>query len=209
MTRLTLAAFLGLLTCTAPALAQKFGYYEGTASVAYSTKEGGTTYEYVGAAKIRIPLTSVTADYAMAELDDNPPAGTITLTTFNYKQVASSKGADGKYMEVTCKLAAPTEVPVTASGNLSVDYRKKEYTMFLVLTPSKEMPVNCVNSQSGPYKAKKGAGLIVASFVPQGTMKLLPFTDKTRLSISNYSLVDPALKDHSPIVQSWDLKYVK
>lgn len=37
-----------------------------------------------------------------------------------------------------------------AQGNLNVDLRKKNYAMFVALTGTKPVPLNCVNSRSGP-----------------------------------------------------------
>jgi hypothetical protein len=192
----------------APAFAQKLGAYEGTATVAYKETSGKTRHAYEGKLKLRLPLTSANADSAEAELDGASSVGTLTITSYSDEQEATSKGADGKFMRVTCTLAAPLEVPVSASGNLSLDHRKKQYAMYIVLLPSKEFPVNCVNSQSGPYKGKKGVGVTLANFVPQGTYKTLPYSDPAHLAAS-YTLADPVLKDQAPIVQTWDLKLVK
>ena len=193
----------------ATAQKSKHGTCVGTATVSYAETEGVSKTEIKGEVKIAIPLTSRDANRANAELDDTgKPSATARITHYEYSSRTTSPDSSGKLSSWTCKLAAPIEVPMMAQGVLDIDYRKKTYTLSISLLAMKQLPVQCVNSRSGPYKENRGASLFLGTHPPgPPPAKGLPFTDPATLAASYKLLPTGEMAGRfSPIEQTWSFQ---
>jgi hypothetical protein len=193
------------------AQSSKLGVYTGTV-VLSGTELGQEKVTFSASVKISLPLTSSSKSSAMAELDDvDKPSAFATITQWDVAGKNSSADSDGKVTSWNCSLVAPTEVPMTGSGTLNLDYRAKTHSMFIALVARKPIPLKCVNSRSGPYKKDQLVSLFFGTNEPDvQPWKELPFTDAAHLSAS-YTLVPVSnMKGRNgPLDQKWDLKLTR
>jgi len=186
----------------------KLGTYVGTATVSFSEMGKETRADYRGVVKIAIPLTSAGSGSAMAELSDiDKPSATAQITHLESSWKGTVPESDGKTSSWSCKLAAPTEVPMNAQGTLNIDYKRKTHSLFIALVSTKPVPLNCVSSRSGPYKKRELVSLVIGTNEPGDAWKELPFADPARLA-AKFQLVPGAQMKgrYSPIDQSWDFQ---
>lgn len=207
---LGLAAIIGSASFTTPLHAQpgKLGTYAGTATVAFSELGKYTKADYLGVVKIAIPLTSASSSSAMGELSDiDKPSATATIKQLDSSGRDSSPDSGGKINTWSCKLAAPTEVPMNAQGTLNVDYRARTYSFAIALVSTKPVPLNCVHSRSGAYKKQEMVSLFLGTNEPGDAWKELPFADPARLAAKYTMMPGMQMKGrYSPVVQEWDFR---
>lgn len=192
-----------LAVLSGDALAQKpnLGAYVGTATITTTEASGKTRRQSQATVRITVPVTS-TGSSTMAEVDDvDKPSATATITELTLSREETSRGADGKFAKISCKLSKPAEIPMNASGNISIDSRAKTYTIYIAFAALKQVTVDCVHSQSGAHKRQDGAALAIATHDPSGVPKGLPYTDPAKL-VAKHKLV---LGD-TTLEQSWDFQ---
>jgi hypothetical protein len=204
------AAAIGCASFTPPLYAQpgKLGTYVGTATVSFSETGKETRADYRGVVKIAIPLTSAGSGSAMAELSDiDKPSAMARITHLESSWKGTAPESDGKTSSWSCKLAAPTEVPMNAQGTLNIDYKRKTHSLFIALVSTKPVPLDCVHSRSGPYKKREMVSLVIGTNEPGDAWKELPFADPSRLA-AKFQLVPGAQMKgrYSPIDQAWDFQ---
>jgi hypothetical protein len=204
------AAAIGCASFTPPLHAQsgKLGTYAGTATVSFSELGKETRADYRGVVTIAIPITSRNSSSAMAEISDiDKPSATARITHLESSWKGTVPESDGKTSSWSCKLAAPTEVPMNAQGTLNVDYKRKTHSLFIALVSTRPVPLNCVNSRSGPYKKQEMVSLFLATNEPGDAWKELPFTDPARLAAKFTMMPGAQMKGrYSPIEQEWDFR---
>ena len=204
-------AALALLVCTTTVHAQsgKLGAYVGTLKVSGSEISPKVTYR--ASAKVTLPVTDRRNDFINADfLSEEAPNATVTITQWDSSHTEKSADSDGKFSSWSCTLAAPVEIPMTATGVLDVDLQTKKHALSLTLASTKEVAFNCVHSRSGPYKKKQGVSLYFGTGFPGGHAKTqLPFTDPARLAASYTLMPTAATRNTGPIVQEWDLRLVR
>jgi hypothetical protein len=202
---LLLAGFAG----AAQAQAGKRGTYAGTVAVSGTETEKHGTVNYRATIKVSLPLTEGDERSARAEVDDvDKPSAMATITQWDVAKRNASPDSDGKITSWKCSLAKPTEVPMNGSGALNVDYRKKTHSMFVALVSTKQIPLDCVNSRSGPYKTQVAVGLFFGTNEPDVLpWKELPFADAARLAAKHVLVPVSNMKGrNAPQEQEWDLR---
>jgi hypothetical protein len=204
---LVLAAHAGW----ASAQTGKLGAYEGTVTV--SGTEVGTYSQgtYKASLKVRLPLVDVSKSAAHAEVGDvDKPSATAVIAQWDTAGRNATPDSDGKISSWTCKLAAPTEVPLNGSGVLDVDYRARTHAVFVAYVATKPVPFNCVSSRSGPYKETKRVSLFFGTNEPDVPWKELPFADPAHL-VATHTLVPVSQMKgrNGPQQQTWDLQLVR
>ena len=120
----------------------------------------------------------------------------------------TSADSGGQFNTLACSLPGPVDIPMSATGVLNVDLKKKTHAFSLALVPTQQLTFNCTHSRSGPGKRKMGITLTMGTAAPgMHYQAQLPFTDPARLA-AKHSFVPPgANKDlQGPIVQAWDFK---
>ncbi len=213
--RMSAAITVAIVACAAgPAavLAQstKLGAYAGTINV--SGTEVSPQVLYRATVKVNLPVTerdsrSVTSDF----LSEDAPNASVLLSQWDISFKEKSAESDGKFSSWTCALAAPVEIAMKPTGILNVDLDKKKHELSLMLLSTQEVAFNCVHSRSGAYKKKLGVALYIGTGAP-GKQGLAPqsFADAARLS-AKYTLMPTAETkgQYGPIVQEWDLRWVR
>jgi hypothetical protein len=172
------------------------------------TEKHGTV-NYRATITVSLPLTDGNDRAARAEVDDvDKPSAMATITQWEVAKRNASPDSDGKITSWKCSLAKPTEVPMNGSGVLNVDYRKKTHSMFVSLASRKQIPLNCVNSRSGPYKQQVGVGLFFGTNEPDvQPWKELPFADASRLAAKHVLVPVSQMKGrYAPQEQEWDFR---
>jgi hypothetical protein len=204
---LAVASAIGLASWPAAAHAQgKHGAYVGTAKIAYQEGEPPKHLEIRGVVKITIPLTSADARTAMADLDASGAPATMQVTQFETSQ-RTPPDASGRIHTITCKLAAPTDVPMMAQGTMELDYRKKTYSMFIALLGMKDVTLDCMHSSAGPSKRQQGVAVSLGTHEAGLAFAGLPLTDPARLVAKHSMVAGPAMKDkRARVEQEWDLQ---
>lgn len=200
-----LAGFAG----AAQAQAAKRGTYAGTVAVSGTETEKHGTVNYRATIKVSLPLTGGDERSARAEVDDvDKPSSMATITQWDVAKRNASPDSDGKITSWKCSLAKPTEVPMNGSGVLNVDYRKKTHSMFVALASTKQIPLDCVNSRSGPYKTQVAVSLFFGTNEPDvHPWKELPFADASRLTAKHVLVPVSHMKGrNAPQEQEWDLR---
>ena len=201
-----LLAALAPVILPAGAVAQKLGTYAGTATIHATEVSGKSRREYTGKVTINVPVTS-TGGSTMAEVDDvDKPSATATITEFTSSKEETSKGADGKYATLSCKLARPTEIPLNSQGSITIDTRAKTYTVFIAMVGLKQIPLDCVHSQSGAHKRQEGIGLSIATHDPSSTPKALAYTDPARLAAKHKLTINGSGGATTTLEQEWDFQ---
>jgi hypothetical protein len=205
-----LAGLAVVLAFAAPGvLAQKkaLGAYAGTFEVSGSERDPKVTYK--ATVKVNLPVTERTAGAINADFlaGDGPPA-TIKVTHWDYFHREKSADSSGTFVETRCALAAPVEIPAMVMGVLNVDLRKKNYSMSLTLTPTKEIPVNCSSTRRKSFKKNQGIGFALGTGAPGMQSETpLPLSDPARLAAK--FTMDASTQSQGavgPVVQEWDLK---
>ena len=204
---------LAAVACAGMAQAQgsKLGVYTGTVVVS-GTELGLENVTFSASVKISLPLTSADKASAMAELDDvDKPSALATISQWDLAGRNASADSDGKVTTWTCRLAAPTDVPMNGSGTLNLDYRAKTHSMFIALVALKPIPLNCVNSRSGPYKKAHSVSLFFGTNEPDvQPWKGLPFKDAAQLTATHKLVPVSSMKGRNgPLDQTWDLRLVR
>lgn len=189
----------------------KLGIYAGTVAISGKESEDGRTTTFRGTVTVKLPVTDKSADRAHAEVDDiESPSASVKVTQWDISHRASSANSDGQFTTWTCSLAEPVEVPMTASGALDVDYRKKVYAMYVSLVARETVPLSCSNSRSGPYKKDE----LVSFFFGTSEPDRMPadaqrFTDAGRLTATFTMVPVSMMKErYGPVALEWDLRLV-
>lgn len=186
------------------AQAGKHGAYAGTAKITYSEGTPPNHVLYRGEVKITIPLTSAT----MGELDDvDKPSATARITHIETSQRDTAPDSGGKINTVTCKLAAPVEVPLMTQGTLNLTPRKKTYWMYIALVATKPVKVDCVHSRSGAHKRDHLVGMAMGTHEVGLDYQGLPYADPARLAAKHSMVPGPGMKSKdAKVEQEWDLQ---
>jgi hypothetical protein len=201
------AAALALAALTSGAvLAQgkNLGSYSGTIEVSTSSTE--LTYRAV--AKVRMPVsvrrdTRIEAEFLAGEAPD----ASVMVSQWETFHRETSADSGGQFNTLKCTLAAPAEIPMSSTGVLNVDLKKKTHAMSVILLSRQNLTFNCVHSRSGAHKRKLGIALTLGTGEPgMHFEKQLPFSDPAHLA-AKHTLVPPAGTGMSgPISQAWELK---
>jgi len=203
---LAVAAF----ACPAAGQAQSkdLGAYAGTIEVTQASP--GLTYR--ARVKVSMPVSkrgesSIEAEFLAGEA----PNASVLVSQWETYHKESSADSGGQFVVRTCSLAAPTEIPMTATGVLNVDLKKKKHALSLTLLSARELAFNCKNSRSGPYKTKQGVALYMGTGFPGMHYETqLPFSDAARLNAKYTLMPNAGTKGQTgPIVQEWDLKLAR
>jgi hypothetical protein len=188
----------------------KLGVYTGTVAVSGTITENRGKETYHADVKISLPLTDASDSSAMAEISDvDKPSATALITQWEVtgKETVPDE-RDGKLDSWHCSIAAPTEVPMNASGVLNLDYRAKTHSMSIALVATRTIPLKCMHTRTGPYKENKTVSLVIGTTVMGDAFKELPFADPARLT-ATYKLVPPAGTGFGPIDMVWDLRLAR
>jgi hypothetical protein len=183
------------------------GTYAATVKVS-GTETGGKTKTIAYEAEIRLdmPFKEASSTGIMSEVDDAPqPSATVLITKWNYDERGAEPDQDGKFTSWKCQLAGPTTVKATASGTFSLDYREKKYQMFMSMVGTDMIPLNCVNSRSGPYKDKQAVGFFFGTNEPD-LQNPLPYNDPAQITATFTLVPKSAMKgQYIPQAQTWTL----
>lgn len=206
-----LAALLAAsLACVAfPALAQKGGHgaYVGTFEVSGSERDPKVTYK--ASVKVNLPVTKRTATAIEADfLAGEAPPATIRLTQWDYFHREKSADSSGTFVETRCRLAAPVEVPAMAMGVVNADLRKKNYSMSIALTSTKQIAFDCSSTRQKAFKKRQGFSLAVGTGAPgMQSESPQPLADPARLAAKfTMDVSQQSGGQVGPVVQEWDLK---
>ena len=199
-----------LISRAAEAQPARLGAYTGTVKLQGTEVSPKVTYSVT--AKVTLPVSqrdksSVTAEFLAGEA----PNSTVTISQWDQSFTEKSADSGGQFNTWSCSLAAPVEVPMTTTGVLNVDLKKKTHSMSVTLLSTKEVAFNCTHSRSGPYKKKMGVALTFGTGAPGAQSETeLPFTDAAHLA-ARYTLMPTAetKKQYGPIVQEWDLQLAR
>jgi len=203
------AAALALASACGIAAAQSknLGKYEGTINV--SGTQFGPEVTYRAQVKVTMPITDRDSTSLTSEfLSGEAPDARVLVSQWDESHTQKSADSDGKFSSYTCSLAAPVEIPMSATGVLNVDLTAKKHSYSLVLLSTKDLAFDCKHSRSGPYKKKAGISLTLGTGAPGAQGKTpLPFTDASRLA-ARFTLTPGAeyKGKYGPIVQEWDFK---
>jgi len=205
-----ICTFALLLATALPVLPQpgKYGTYSGTVKVS-GTEIGGVrkNVRYAATIQITVPVNDGGSSSAMLEISDvDKPSATVTVTQYDLEGRDSEPDSDGKITSWKCTLAGSATVPAIAQGVLNLDYSKKTHSGYISTVTTKPVPMNCVNSRSGPYKHSEPLNFFFGTNEPDVMpYKELPFTDAARLA-AKYTLVpQSAMKGRfGPQSQEWE-----
>jgi hypothetical protein len=202
------AVFIALACGAAPGVASaqagRLGTYSGTLEVSHALP----TLTYSAKVQVTMPVTKRDASRIEAEfLAGEAPPAKVLVTRWDTFHRDTSADSGGQFNTLACSLPGPVEIPMSATGVLNVDLRKKTHAFSLALVPMQQLTFNCTHSRSGPGKRKMGVSLMAGTGVPGMQQETqLPFADPGRLA-AKYTLVPPGgAKDQGPIVQAWDFK---
>lgn len=200
-----IAITVALASPGACAQSKKLGAYVGTIEVSHSLP----TLTYAGTIKVTMPVSerdssSVTAEFLAGEAPD----AMVRITRWDTFRRETSADSGGQFNTTACSLAQPVEVPMSATGVLNVDLKKKTHAFSLALVSKRQLDFNCTHSRSGAHKKKMGVTLMTGTGAPGMHYETrLPFSDAARLA-AKHTLTPPGANkaDQGPIVQAWDLK---
>lgn len=194
----------------AHAQSKNLGSYVGTIDV--TGTQHGPEVTYRARVKISMPVSDRSGSDITAEfLAGEAPNASVLVSQWDSFHRSTSADSGGQFNTVTCKLAAPAEIAMTATGVLNVDLRKKKHTMSLVLLSAGaggELAFNCTHSRSGPYKKKGGVAFTLGTGAPgRQDETQLPFTDAAHLTAKHTMMpMAETQGQYGPIVQQWELK---
>lgn len=188
----------------------KHGAYAGTFEVSGSERDPQVTYK--ATVKVNLPVTRRDADAIEVDALSGEGQASVKVTQYEYFSKQKSADSSGHFQETKCSLAAPMEVPATATGVLNVDLMKKKYGMSLVIMPLKEIALNCTSTRGTPkFKKNQGIGMALGTGAPgMQADKPQPVSDPARLAAK--FTMDASTQSGGavgPVVQEWDLKLVK
>jgi hypothetical protein len=192
-----------------PAKAGKQGTYSGEFTV--SATDTSPPLAYRASGKVTLSVTERGTDSATADFlaGDGPPA-IVRIEQWDSAWKGTAPESDGKMSSWKCSLAAPVEIPMTATGVLNVNLKKKTHAMSVTLMSTKDVAMNCVHSRSGAYKRSEGIMLYLGTGVPgQHYEKQLPFADAAKLAASYALNVGAASAGRGPIAQTWELRLAR
>lgn len=197
-------------SCVAHAQASKYGAYVGTIQV--TGTEISPKVSYRASVKVTLPVSSRKADAVTAEfLAGEAPDAIVTISQWDISHTEKFADSGGQFNSYTCALAAPVEIPMSATGVLDVNLKAKTHALSLTLLSTREIAFNCKNSRSGAYKKKQGVALYIGTGAPGAHFeKQLPFTDAARLT-AKYTLMptNETKGQYGPIAQEWDLQLTR
>jgi len=198
------------LTGVAGAQSKNLGSYVGTIEV--SGTQFGPEVTYRARVKVNLPVSERNGSSISAEfLGGEAPNATVLISQWDESHTEKSADSGGQFNSYSCTLAAPTEIPMTATGVLNVDLKAKKHTLSLTLLSTKDLAFNCKHSRSGPYKRTKGIALTMGTGAPGMQNQVqLPFSDAAHLT-AKYTLMPNAetKRQYGPINQDWDLKLTR
>jgi hypothetical protein len=185
----------------------KNGAYIGTFEVAGSERNPQVTYK--ATVSVSLPVTKRTPDSIEADFLAGDATAKVKVTQYEYFSREKSADSSGHFQETKCSLAGAMEVPAMAMGVLNVDLRKKKYDMSIVITPQKEVALNCTSTRGTPkFTKKQGVGMALGTGAPgMQAEKPLPLSDPARL-VAKFTM-DASTQSGGavgPVVQEWDLK---
>jgi len=191
----------GLLPADAIAQGPNLGSYVGTATILSTEASGKSRSQTRATVKVTIPVAKADTGGTIAEVDDiDKPSARASITELATTREETSRGADGKFATESCKLSKPVDIPMNAQGSLSLDHRKKTYTVFIAMVGLKSFPLDCVHSQSGAHKKQTSASFALGTHDPSQAPVNLPYTDPARL-VAKHKLV--AAGGATTIEQEW------
>ena len=205
-----IVAALVLCACTPIVLAQskKLGTYKGVIQVSESLDTPNYRFSYRATVKVSLPVSSRDDNDVSAEfLAGEAPVGSMLVSQAETFTKDRSADSGGQFNTVTCSLAAPVEIPITPSGVLNVDLKKKKYSLSISTIATKEIKANCVHSRSGPFKGTVMVPGVLGTGAPgEQSANPMPFTDPSRLS-GKFTLAPGPDRQGTggPIVQEWAL----
>ena len=165
------------------------GSYVGTATILSTEINGKNRTLTRATVKVTIPVTNAGSSGTTAEVDDiDKPSAMASITELTSTREENSRGSDGKFATESCKLSKPVDIPMNAQGSLSLDHRKKTYTVFIAMVGLKQFALDCVHSQSGAHKKQSAAALALGTHDPSNEPVNLPYTDPARL-VAKHKLV--------------------
>jgi hypothetical protein len=196
------------MTGAAHAQPKNLGAYTGTIEVSQASP--GLTYR--ASVKVTLPVSESDKSSISAEfLSGEAPMASVRVSQWDTFMREKSADSGGQFNTFACSLAAPVDIPMTATGVLNVDLKAKKHSMSVTLLSTKDLPFNCKHSRSGASKAMKGIALSLGTGFPgmQGETQL-PFTDAARLAAKYTLMPNAETKGQTgPIVQEWDLKLAR
>ena len=188
----------------------KLGAYTGTIEI--TGTEISPKVSYRASAKVNLPVSSRKADAISAEfLAGEAPDAIVKISQWDISHTEKFADSGGQFNSYTCALAAPVEIPMSATGVLDVNLKARTHALSLTLLSTKEIAFNCKNSRSGAYKNKQGVVLVIGTGAPGAQHeKQLPFTDAARLT-AKYTLMptNETKGRNGPIAQEWDLQLMR
>jgi hypothetical protein len=200
------------IASTAYAQVGKLGTYTGVVSISGAEIGKHSKVDFRATVKVSLPVASSKDGSTRAEADDvDKPSAIATITQWELEARNGSPDSDGKITTWKCSLAAPTDVPMNASGALDVDHRTKKYSMFVALVSTKPIPLKCVNSRSGAYKKTESVSLFFGTSEPDlMPANALPYADLARLTAKHKLVPAGSMKgSYGPVDMEWDLRLGK
>lgn len=202
-----LALAAAIVATTVHAQSGEPGAYVGTIDVSGTLIEPQGSYR--ASAKVTLPVSKVDDDAIEAEfLAGEAPNASVQISEWNTSYTEKSADSDGKFSSWSCSLARPVEIPMMASGVLTVDRETHTHALSISLLSMEDVAFDCTNSRSGAYKKKEGVALVIGTGAPgMQSEHPLPFSDVSRLAASfTLDAGDAAMGNYGPIVQKWDLR---
>jgi hypothetical protein len=186
------------------AQSKSLGSYAGTIEVSTSSPE----LSYRARAKVKMPVSDRRGTRIEAEfLAGEAPDASVLVSQWETFRRDASADSGGQFNTLKCSLAAPAEIPMSSTGVLNVDLKKKTHAMSVTLVSRQDLPFNCVHSRSGAHKRKLGIALTLGTGAPGAHFeKQLPFSEPAHLAAKHTLVPPPGANVSSPISQAWDLK---
>ena len=199
-----------LLAAALPALPQtgKYGAYTGTVKVS-GTETAGVrkNVRYAATIQITIPIDDSSTSSAILEIGDvDKPSAKVNVTQYDLDGRNNEPDSDGKITSWKCTLAGPVTVPAIAQGVLNVNYSGKTHSGYISTVTTEPVPMNCVNSRSGPYKHAEPLNFFFGTNEPDVVPYTeLPFADAARLTAKFTLVPKSAMKGKfGPQTQEWE-----
>ena len=185
------------------------GVYNGTVNIVGAESNANEQVRYSADVKISLPITNRKKTTALAEIaDEETPSATAVITQWSVIGQNAAPEADGKTTSWTCELAARTEVEMNGTGTLNLDYKAKNYSMFIALESLQTIPLQCKNSRTGAYQEEKKVSLFFGTNEPNVLLRnKLVFDDPATLKAS-YQVVPlkQAEGHYISVDMKWDLQ---
>ena len=133
------------------AQAGQLGAYTGTIEVTGTQISPKVSYR--ASVKVNLPVSSRTVDAITAEfLAGEAPDATVTISQWDISHTDKFADSGGQFNSDTCALAAPVEIPMSATGVLGAHFEKPlPFTDSARLTAKYTlMPTSSTKGQYGP-----------------------------------------------------------